>query len=169
MWCPLRRISARKRAEDGFSLIEITITVSIFTIVLASLIGVFISIQRSQAYVTDRSESMDSLRIAMDRLSKEVRQATTVGTHSATSLQMVTFVGGSAEQITWAVAGGTLTRTDEWGASTVALEEVTNTNIFTYTPATGQPTIIAVRLEMRPAQSPDILLELTSEIRLRNG
>lgn len=145
------------------------VTVSIFSIVLASLLGVFVSVQRSQAFVTDRSESMDALRIAMDRLSKEVRQATSVTAQSPTSMSMSTFVSGSAESVTWSVASGTLSRTNEWGQAATILKDVTNSDIFTYTPATGAPLVVTVRLEMRPRQSPDILLELTSEIRLRNG
>lgn len=164
----MRKISA-PRPEDGYTIVELTVTIAIFAIVLASLVGVFISVQRSQAFVSDRTESLDSLRLAIDRLSKEVRQTTTVTAQSATSLAITTFVAGSAEDITWAVVGGTLTRTDQWGASMTMLQNVTNSDVFTYTPATGRPVVVAVRLEMRPAQSPDTLLELTSEIRLRNG
>lgn len=167
MWCLLRKISARK-PEDGFTVLELTATVAIFTIVLASLLGVFMSVQRSQAYVTDRSESMDALRLAMNRLSKEVRQATAVTTTTATSFAMRTYIAGSPEDITWSVSGGTLTRSDAWGSSIPVLRNVTNADIFTYTPATGRPIIVKVRLEMRPDQSPDVLLELSSEIRLRN-
>lgn len=168
MWCPLRKISAPK-SEEGYTIVELMITIGIFTIVLSALIGVFISVQRSQAYVADRTQSLDNLRVAMDRLSKEVRQATVVGARSATSLAMTTFVSGSAEDVTWAVTGGTLTRTNQWGASTPLLRNVTNSDVFTYTPATGRPIVVTVRLKMRPVQIPDTVLELTSEIRLRNG
>lgn len=144
-------------------------TVSIFAIVLTALLGVFISVQRSQAYVTDRSESMDQLRIALDRVSKEVRQATTVTTKTPTSIAMSTYVAGAAEVVTWSVTGGVLRRTNEWGSTTTLLREITNTDVFTYTPATGNPLVVTVRLEMRPRHSPNVRLELTSEIRLRNG
>jgi len=165
----LFRSQRTSASDDGFTIVELTVTVSIFAIVIAALLGIFISVQRSQAYVTDRSESMDGLRIAMDRVSKEVRQATAVTSQSTTAISMTTFVGGSAEALTWSVSGGELRRTDEWGLTQIVLRDVTNTDVFTYTPATGPPLVVAVRLEMRPAQSPNILLELTSEIRLRNG
>lgn len=164
----MRKISV-PRPDAGYTIVELTVTIAIFSIVLASLVGVFISVQRSQAYVSDRTESLDNLRLAMDRLSKEVRQTTTVTAKTATSLAITTFVAGSAEDITWAVVGGTLTRTDQWGASATVLRNVTNSDVFTYTPATGRPVVVAVRLQTRPAQSPDTLLELTSEIRLRNA
>lgn len=138
-------------------------------IVVVSLLGVFVSTQRSQAYVSDRSRTLDDLRVAMDRLTKELRQATTIQPGAtATSITVRTFVGGNEELVTWAVSGGTLRRTDEWGGNASLLTPVTNTDVFTYTPDAARPVVIAVRLQTKPRSSPHVRLELTSEIRLRN-
>lgn len=167
---PIRFRSPRTSAPDaGFTIIEVAVTTSILMVVIVSLLGVFISAQRSQAYVADRAQTLDDLRIAMDRLTKELRQATVVASGAtATSISVQTYIAGATETIGWAKTGETLYRTDDWGGNIPLLAPVTNSDIFTYSPSADEPLVITVRLETRPRSSPDILLELTSEVRLRN-
>lgn len=167
---PLPSISARRRHfEDGFTILEVAMTTSILMVVIVSLLGVFVSTQRSQAYVTDRAATLDDLRLAMDRLTKELRQATVIQAGAtATAISVRTFVGGNDEAVTWQVSGGTLRRSDEWGGNVPVLTPITNTDVFTYSPSAAQPLVVTVRLQTRPRSSPDVLMELTSEIRLRN-
>src|SRR5688500_18557559 len=71
-----RRISVPE--EGGFTLLELVFSVSILLVVMGSILGVFGVVQRQSAYVKDRSETLDTMRIAVDRMTKEIRQARVV-------------------------------------------------------------------------------------------
>ncbi len=166
----MRLRSARTSVpEAGFTVIELTVTVAVLTLVVGSLLNVFVSAQRSQSYVTDRSEALDNLRLGMDRMSKEIRQATVVSAAStSTTLTITTYVNGVSEIVTWRVSGSTLERVAPSGTVLAVLSRVVAGPVFTYSPSVAGPLVIRVLLRMTPPKSPSTTLELTSEIRLRN-
>lgn len=150
-------------------MVELTITVGILTLVVASLLGTFVAAQRSQAYVTDRSETLDELRQAMDRITKEVRQATWMWEwNSSNLLYMRTFIAENEETVLYWADGSTLWRYDEYWRSRPILDGMTTWWTFTFSPSAQAPTTVRIRLRARPDQSPNTVLELSSEVRLRN-
>ena len=165
-----RRISARE--DGGFTLLELVFSVSILLVVLASILGIFQVVQRQSAYVKDRSETLDSMRIAVDRMTKEIRQARVVtpdGTAPATRFEMTTFLVGTEAEIEYAVVGDTLTRSVNGGTADVIQDDLASTNLFTYTSDTaGVVQVVSFTLEVHPPRNPDTTLVLTSEVRLRN-
>lgn len=161
----LQRTSAH---EAGVTIVELTVVMAVLTLTIGSLLGVFLSAQRSQAYITDRSEALDELRRTMDVLSKELRQATkVVSTSTTSSISVTTYVVGMETDVQWYVTGATLYRSDPAGTKPI-LNRLTSNQIFTYSPSVTQPLVVLVRLRMSPKQSPNTVLELMSEVRLRN-
>lgn len=161
-----RRISA---AETGFTLIEVVITVALLSIVLGAMLTIFESVQRSTAFVQNRSETLDSMRLVVDQITKEIRQATSVSASSTISyLDMTTYVLGVSKRIEYQASGTTLTRSVD-GAPAVAVQtDLTSTSLFTYTDSVSNVALISLNLSVHPVARPDTTLVLTSETRLRN-
>lgn len=165
-----RRISARE--EGGFTLLELVFSVSLLLVVMGSILGVFGVVQRQSAYVKDRSETLDTMRIAVDRMTKEIRQARVVepdGTSPASRFEMTTFLLGVEADIVYAVTGGSLTRSVNGGTADVLQKNLASTDLFTYTSDTsGVVQVVSFSLSVHPPRRPDTTLVLNSEVRLRN-
>jgi prepilin-type N-terminal cleavage/methylation domain-containing protein len=161
-----RRISA---ADQGFSLIEVLITITLLAIVLGSLLTVFESVQRSAAFVQNRSESLDTMRLAIDQMTKEIRQASSVSASSTASMiDMNTYVLGVAKRVVYLASGTSLSRSVDGGPAVVLQQRLTSTDVFAYTDSIFNVQLVAMTLSVNPINRPDTTLVLSSEARLRN-
>jgi type II secretory pathway pseudopilin PulG len=171
----MRRVSSRFRrisaAENGFTLLELVFSVSLLLVVLASILGIFQVVQRQTAFVKDRTEILDSMRNSIDRMTKEIRQATIVEPAStSTKLEMTTYILGVEKEIVYEAAGEVLTRSVEGGTPVVLQDALSDGNVFTYTADTGGVIqVVTMSLSVHPLRQPETTLVLTSEVRIRNG
>ena len=142
-------------------------------VVMGSILGVFGVVQRQSAYVKDRSETLDTMRIAVDRMTKEIRQARVVepdGTAPASRFEMTTFLLGVEADIVYAVAGGSLTRSVNGGTADVIQNDLASTEPVHLhgghlrCRAGG----LLLACTVHPPRRPDTTLVLNSEVRLRN-
>lgn len=164
----MRRIRLRCRrtsaVEHGFSLIELTITVSLLVVVLAMFAEALVSSQRSQSFAQDRSETLDSLQTTMARVTKDTRQATSIdATSSASQLDMHTYYNGAAATVSYVITTTTLTRSVNGGAAIILVQRLASPSLFTY-----EPQVVKILLQVTPKNSPNTTVHLTSEVRLRN-
>lgn len=173
---PMRSLWQRTSArEHGFTLIELTIASAILLVATGAVLSVFATSERSSQFVRRRAEALDEMRLAMNRMSKEIRQAEAIDPGSTASrLQVDTFVQGVATTVVFEAVGEELHRSvlDESGVE-VLEDELDSTSIFAYTVAedtspVSEARVVTLTLQVRPIQLPDTVLTLTSEIRLRN-
>lgn len=68
-------IMSRRTAIRGFTLIEIMIAMAISTLVLAAIVDTFVTQRKSYDLQEQLSEMIQSARIGMDMMSREVRMA----------------------------------------------------------------------------------------------
>jgi prepilin-type N-terminal cleavage/methylation domain-containing protein len=162
-----RRTSA---AEHGFSLIELTITVSLLALVMATFAGALVSSQRSESFAEDRSQTLDDLQTTMARITKDTRQATSIDAASTASLLDIhTYVDGVAATVAYQINGRILTRSVNGGAGIVLVTNLASPSLFTYDPPVlSQTNVVQILLQATPKRSPDTTVHLTSEVRLRN-
>jgi type II secretory pathway component PulJ len=163
-----RRISAR---EDGFTLIELMTVSFLLMIVMVAILTSFESVQKASVRETARSDESDVVRLAMEQITKEVRQAIDVRTGSSTSfLDIDTYVEGVEKHISYTASGTTLTRT-VGGVTTTMLQRLQGTDVFSYDPSVTTPSVITITLVSKPEffNSDPALITLTSEIKIRNG
>lgn len=168
MSLPCRRISARN--EGGFTLIEQMVVMFVMGIVIAGVLAVFTSVQKNTVRQTARAQAVDELRLVMDRLTRETRQASVIRTTSGPSLlDMDTYVNGVAHRVTYTASGTNLTRAVDGGTALTVLQRLVSTSLFTYTPVRA-PTGIEVALRIRPEhfQVDTATVSLSSEVKLRN-
>lgn len=149
---------------------ELVITVSLLMVVLGGLLTVFESVQRSATFVQERSETLDEMRIALDQMTKEIRQAQEVeSTSTASRLEMTTYILGVQKTIVYQVSGATLTKSVNSAGAVPIQTHVATTNLFSYTTdASGVIQLVSLDLQVHPPRRPDTTIVLASEARLRN-
>ncbi len=164
----IRFRSTRTSAESGFTVIEITVTLSIMLVVVGALLTIFDSTQRTQVFAQERSQTLDEIRLALDRMTKEIRQGSVVESASTTSfLGVDTYVNGVATHIHYTVSGTSLLR-EVNGSSSTLLANLNSSDVFTYAPDAASAQVITITLNVHPLRRPDTVVSLTSEVRLRN-
>lgn len=168
----MRSHSPRTSAsEAGFTLLEVVTTTTLLLVVVGSMLGFFRGLQENTAREVSRSETADQVRLAMDRMAKDIRQATEIHPGaSATVLDMDTYVNGTIKRVIYDATGTNVLTRSVNGNSVVLLERMTITTVFTYAPDANDPSVITVSVTARPEKfSKDVAeISLTSEVQLRN-
>ncbi len=158
--------------EKGFSLIELLITVSLLLVIGVVVVQTLDSVTRSQAYQADRTASLDSMRIVLNNMTKELRQATAVDepNSTASTVSFSTYVHGTLRNITYTAINGTLTRRLDAGVAIPVQAGLANDSIFTYQSAPPVPGAqwVQIMLQVKPKRDPETVLVLDSEVNLRN-
>jgi prepilin-type N-terminal cleavage/methylation domain-containing protein len=108
----LRRCAAaagrRLAAERGYSLSEMLVVLLILGIVLGALTQLFVSASTAQVDMTNRFEAQQDMRLALDKLRREIHCASSVTAAPPTSSIIIALGSycpsngtGAAAQITW--------------------------------------------------------------------
>jgi type II secretory pathway component PulJ len=163
-----RRISA---PEEGFTLLELVVVTTLLMIVMTAILTSFEVVQKASVRESSRSEETDKVRLAMEQMTKEIRQATDVRVgSSATFLDVDTYLNGVATHVSYSASGTTLNRTAN-GVTLPLLDRLSTTSLFTYDPSVTDPSVITITIQDSPQyfKTDSTLITLTSEIQLRNG
>lgn len=167
-------------AEDGVSLVELGIAGMIFMMLLTVLYAGANVVQRTEVFTDDASRSLGELRVASERLTKELRQARQVYAPSSAS-QIWFWVDRDrdsqedpSERITWStVAVGNSAelrrKTDADVAAAIITRDLVPGDIFQYSPAPPTTRLVTVNLttDARPSGNAGSR-NVRTEIRLRN-
>jgi Tfp pilus assembly protein PilW len=153
------------------TIIELMISSALLLIVLVAVLSTFESVSTSQAFQADRSQNLDDMRGVLNRMTKDLRQATTVDAASTPSnITFTTAINGVNTPIIYTASGTTLTRKVGSAAPFTVIKNLANTDIFSYVKADPLTGIqwVGMNLQVRPARLPDTTLVLDSEVNLRN-
>jgi prepilin-type N-terminal cleavage/methylation domain-containing protein len=163
----------RRREEDGFSLVEVVVTVALLSIVSAVFLPLMATATRSVRPMQVESQSIDSLRNALASIGRELRSADCVTAPAANAgpsdtLTFTTEADDSSYEVTYTATDGQLLR-QVTGESRVTLLEtglVDPADAFTYI-ATPRTTVKAVfHFQPDPDQP---VLDLSTVIAGRNA
>lgn len=121
----------------AFSLIEFVMVIVIIGILVA--IGVPLLMEAADAWLlqSQRKEMSESAKIAIDRMVREIRRATSITTAQAATLQ---FTDIDSQNITFTRSGATLQRT--LAGTTNNLADNATSLTFAYYDASGNPTAV---------------------------
>jgi prepilin-type N-terminal cleavage/methylation domain-containing protein len=143
--------------QDGFTLVEVLIASVLGLIVMGAAVMVFTASIQSQPRVATRSAQIQQARTAMENLTRELRQASSVTSQTSQGLSMVTWVnsvscGGAHSansiqcRVTYTCTAGICTRTEAstsgtgGSSSRRVVEGLASTNVFAYTSVCPTPT-----------------------------
>jgi prepilin-type N-terminal cleavage/methylation domain-containing protein len=152
----MRRIAGDQR---GFTLTELLVVTAVLGLILAAV--VLIQQQGQQAYVmgSNRVESQQNARVALDRMTQDLRAATAItAIPSATSVSF-TDQGGAA--VTYSLSGANLVRT-EGGTPTTLIGGVQSLSML-YCQTWNASTDVCATTATTPAQVRVVRIELQAQ------
>ncbi len=121
----LGTLRPQRGGEAGFTLVELMVTSAILLLITTAAMAVMVAGQRTTSFSTRRGETQDEVRLAVERLTKDLRQVTRFNTTFTASgsgswtghdLDFMTYTPASPElpvRVRWWVSGTTLNR-QEW-------------------------------------------------------
>jgi type II secretory pathway component PulJ len=169
-----RRTSAadRARAAAGHTIIELAITCSLLLIVLGVIFSALDDVMNVQAYDSERTNSLDSMRLTLNTMTRELRQASSIDetTSTPSHIDFESYGRTGARHVVYNASGTTLTRQVNGGSAVTILTGLASTSLFTYVTAPPVPGAqwVQINVRVRPKHSPDTVLVLDSEVNLRN-
>jgi type IV pilus assembly protein PilW len=146
------------REQGGFTLSELLVATMIGMVVIGGGVTVFTAAIRSQPKQTARDNAIRNARTTMERMTRELRQASTIVSGSANSVTVITWVhkascaGASAStsiqsQVNYTCTAGICSRTERNtngtgnGSTSTVVRGLSSSNIFTYTSACSSSTV----------------------------
>ena len=135
--------------EGGYSLVELIIVMAILTIVLGAIVALFTSGINADASQNRRFQAQQDVRLAMDKLRRELHAGCTVSnpsTYNTPESSITIYVPADScvsgtNSVTWCTVGsGTnyslyrIVATSCTGATQSFADHLTNPNIFDYLP-----------------------------------
>lgn len=144
---------------------ETMVTLLVLSVITTAFLAVFGRALKDTGTVQGRRDYLSDMRVAMERMTKQIRQATEVDTALADYIGMDTPINGQTHHVHYRVVGTTLYREMDGGASVPVLENLTTPSVFTYTTVDGTIQQVAVRLVIDTGTR---TLDLESEVEMRN-
>jgi prepilin-type N-terminal cleavage/methylation domain-containing protein len=169
----------------GFTLPELLIATVIGLIVIGAAVTAMTVGVHSQPRLNSQAASVQQARTTMERITRELRQGSSVPTATASQLSIVTYVksatcGGTpansaiACRVTYTCATGACSRTEAKADGTApgpaeqVLSGLSSTNVFSYTPPTSTaPASVGVTISFA-AQGANQGITLSDAAALRN-
>jgi Tfp pilus assembly protein PilW len=153
----IRRAIDRAACERGFTITELLVGAMMGLIVIGAATLVFTAGMRAQPGLSQRDNAISQGRYAMERLTRELRQGSTVSTASANQLSFVTYVHGPSScaagfsatanpcRVTYTCTTTSCTRVvakadgTSPGTPVTVVTGLSNPNVFTYSPSSTAP------------------------------
>jgi Tfp pilus assembly protein PilV len=155
-----------RREEDGITLVELLITIVVSLVVFAGTLQLVIVGMHQQRSAQNKVTELQQSQVAMARIVRDLRQATSVSVVSAlevTYSQPATS-GTQSVDLKCSTSTGKCTRTIG-ASSTTAISNVTNSDIFTGSPNNTSPTYIGIKLTISATNHSAITLNDGVDIR----
>ena len=161
------------RRDDGFSLVEVVITMAVMSIVATAVIAVAMRVFSDTATIVNRRDVFADARIALDRMAKQFRQGESIdmAASDAGQVTMLTYLDGVPATVVWRVDGTEppfeLQESRDGGATFMtALSALESAEVFTYTVHEDVTDQVTIDLTLRTNTT---TVPLTSDIYLRNA
>lgn len=180
----MRRLRARLRAERGYSVVELIISMSILGSVMTSISVLLVSATNSEVDMNRRFQAQTEARLGLDRMRREVHCAMAVSPVGASASVTLTIpstcpTSGGNTAITWCTVANGANRWGLWryagsscsGSGRLYADYLTASSIFVYTAQTvDKLAFLNVRLpvNVKPSE-PRFLYNLEDDIVLRNS
>ncbi len=154
------------------TLIELLIASSLLLVVLLVTFQALETTSKSQAYQANRSDTLDEMRNVLNRMTKDLRQATSVDETLSTpsTVSFTTYINGTSTDIVYTASGTTLTRKVGTASPVTVMTHLASTNVFDYVSAGTVSGVqwVDMNLQVTPKGYPSTTLVLDSEVNLRN-
>ena len=142
----------------------------ILGVITAAALALLFRAYTDTGIVESRRDVLGDARIALEQLSKQIRQATEVHGQTPTQLDIETYIDGVTHRVVWSSSGGTcpcsLSRTVDGGSPAVILDTLQDPDVFAYTTLDG--VLHQVTLNLAVGTKPSTTVEISSDVETRN-
>jgi hypothetical protein len=149
------------------------VTAAVMSIVATAVMTATMTVFKETGTIVNRRDVFGDGRIALDRMSKQIRQAESVDTtfSDATKIKVSSYLDGTATTFAWRVTGSsapfTLQESRNGGTTyTTISTALRNSALFTYIPHAGVTDQVTIHLTLGTDTS---VVALNSDIYLRNA
>jgi hypothetical protein len=177
------------RSDRGVTLVELLMATGLMLVILGSAVTVLTSVMNSGPKISRRDYNVQKARIALNQMTREVRQgrAVEVATSSTLSLrtytrrlvcgQSATLASGSPAtecRVTYSCSAGTCTRIEAQpngsgaGSAVKVIQGLSSNSVFSYSPNTTSATYVRANLVL-PNPSGSGSLTIGDGATLRNA
>jgi type II secretory pathway component PulJ len=160
-------IRNRARSDRGTTVVELLVTMAVMSIIVGAVITVWNAAQKGESTATGRSVDLNETRLAMQQMTKDIRQVSNVVTQTANSFVADTYIQGVKHRVAYTASGTTLTRKVDGGTAVTLLTNLANTTIFTYQTDGNLLLQVTVLLTINQT-SGEGTLNLQSDVQTRN-
>jgi prepilin-type N-terminal cleavage/methylation domain-containing protein len=162
-----RAITSPSEGEAGFTLVELLVTAAVMSIVATAIMGFAIRVFTSTATIVERRDVFAEGRIALDRLSKQIRQGESVTTSQDSQIVFESYLDGDPTTLAWRVTGSAspykLQESRDGGSTYVTVAtSLTSNDVFDY------PDTDEVQIDLSLGTD-TTTVALTSDVYLRNA
>lgn len=180
----MSRPGGRLQGEDGFTLVELLVTMAILTVVLAFVTGTVVSALRTQRRQTAQVAALNDAKLAFERVTRDIRGADPLQEAAPDRISLdVRLDDATVRTVTYERAAGarSLTATEATtGARTLVGDLASDQPLFLFHLADGSTTSGASALDLRSVLSITVRLQvepdgagrvvdLTNRVVLRNA
>jgi len=113
-------LTRKERSDAGTTLVELIISMTIFSLALAMVYGVLITVQRQTKDATSRADSVGNARLALQQIDRQVRSGNVLYNPASEtlplSMRVYTQANGDQRCVQWQVWNGKL-RTRSWSTT----------------------------------------------------
>jgi prepilin-type N-terminal cleavage/methylation domain-containing protein len=167
------RAERRRTGDAGFTLMELMVTSAILLVCLTAILGTFETAQKREAVASDRVSALDAMRLTLDQIGRDVREATIISANSSASvLDLYTYTSGAASttsHVVYTASGTTLTRQAGTAAATTQQTGLASTALFSFNDLTmANVQLVTINLLVNPVRTPNTTVTMTTSVRLRN-
>ena len=165
------RRATTSQADAGFTLVELLVTMAVMSVVATAVMAVAMRTFTTTATITNRRDVLADGRIALDRLSKQLRQGESLDQQTPSTVSFTGYINGQIATIVWTVTGTqapyTLSESTNGGANLIPVAtSLADNAIFTYTTHGTVVDQVTVRL---PLQTSTTTVVMTTDVQLRNA
>ena len=160
--------------QAGHGLVDLLVAAGVGVVVVGAAFSMYLASTRNEATTASRADVVSQAEAAMERMTRELRQGSSVVVSSANSVTFETYVRGlGARRVRYTCVVSTCTRavapsgTNTFGTAAQFLAGITNSNVFT---VTGRRVEISLRTSLTDTRSNRTLkASLDDGVTLRNS
>jgi Tfp pilus assembly protein PilW len=169
------RAAALRRSERGFTLIELLVATMMSMVVFGGAVTVFIGAIHSEPRTSSKVSAIQQGRVAVERITRELRQGVDVSAATPSQLSLITYVkqspcGGApaanakACRVTYACTTAECSRTVQEpsagsvGTTSQVVSGLFSSNVFTYSPDETDPDYIGVKLSFTTQEGGPVVI-----------
>lgn len=164
------RLRTQRRPEGGWTLVELLVALTIGMVVMGGAVTIVIGAAKSEPRAGAKVDAIQEGRMALERITREVRQGVEAESPSSSRLSLITYVkhetcsGAAAGTaipclVTYNCAAGACTRTvaqpdgSSPGATAEVVRDLTSSAVFSYAPGAEDPDYVGVQLSFLKTQA----------------